>query len=296
MTSLLYAAGGLLLAGVTTAAQYEEYILAPSSRTILPFSVYKVNGTVANADNLLENVAGSATFTDPSSVTLDFGKEIAGFVTFEVSSTDSDQHIGLAYTESSLWISGKGSDATADAGLDQILWFSPTGPGNYTVAPEHDRGGFRYLSLIHNTTGSISVEQVSVHFSAMPDVDENSLKNYSGYFHCDDELLNRVWYAGAYTNQLCTVSTTQRVGRVLELILTDDRSTHIEATRLCIWASSIPTCRETARHRIHGTIITPSRMVPRLWLMVLNVTDSSGLATWLSLCLPWQSHTTSWYP
>ena len=206
MASLLYAAGAVLFLGATTAAKYEEYILAPSSRTILPASIYKVNGTVESADNLLGNASGSATFTDPSSVTLDFGKNIAGIVTFQVSNTDSDQYIGLAYSESSLWISGEGSDATADAGLDEVLWFSPTGPGNYTVAPEHDRGGFRYLSLIHNTTGGIDIERVSVHFTAMPHYADDTLQDYTGYFHCDDDLINRVWYAGAYTNQLCTVS------------------------------------------------------------------------------------------
>lgn len=206
MLSLVYAAGAVLFARVSTAARYEEYILAPSSRTILPISVYRVNGTVENAEGLLGNAAGSATFTGPSSVTLDFGKNIAGIVTLQVSSTDNDQHIGLAYSESSLWITGEGSDATADAGLDEILWFSPSGPGNYTVAPEHDRGGFRYLSLIHNTTGGIGVDNVSVHFTAMPHYADDLLQNYTGWFHCDDDLINRVWYAGAYTNQLCTVS------------------------------------------------------------------------------------------
>lgn len=209
MPSLMLAAGAVLFAGLSRAAQYEEYILAPSSRTILPVSVYKVNGTVDNSNSLLSGASGSATFTDPSSVTLDFGKNIAGIVTLQVSSTDDDQHIGLAYSESSLWITGEGSDATADAGLDEILWFSPTGPGNYTVAPEHDRGGFRYLSLIHNTTGGIDVEQVSVHFTAMPHYADDAMQDYTGYFHCDDELINRVWYAGAYTNQLCTVSTSR---------------------------------------------------------------------------------------
>lgn len=208
MASLLsYAAGAVLFAGISSAAQYEEYILAPSSRTILPVSVYKVNGTVDNAESLLGNAAGSAAFTDPSSVTLDFGKNIAGIVTLQISSTDSDQHIGLAYSESSLWITGEGSDATADAGLDEILWFSPSEAGNYTVSKEHDRGGFRYLSLIHNTTGGIEVEQVSVHFTAMPHYADDKLQDYTGYFHCNDDLINRVWYAGAYTNQLCTVST-----------------------------------------------------------------------------------------
>lgn len=34
-------------------AAYNEYILAPTSRTIIPTSVYQVNGTVDNAEALL---------------------------------------------------------------------------------------------------------------------------------------------------------------------------------------------------------------------------------------------------
>lgn len=40
---------------------------------------------------------------------------------------------------------------------------------------------------------------------AMPHVADDALREYTGYFHSNDEKLNRVWYAGAYTNQLCTI-------------------------------------------------------------------------------------------
>lgn len=172
----------------------------------MPASVYKVNGTVDDAESLLVGGEGSATFQGESAVTFDFGKNIAGIPTITIGDADEGQYIGITYSESSLWISGEGSDATADAGIDETLWFRITGPGNYTVDPSHNRGGFKYLSLIHNTTGNLEVQQLTVHFTAMPHVAEDEIAKYSGYFHCNDELINRVWYAGAYTNQLCTVS------------------------------------------------------------------------------------------
>lgn len=92
--------------------------------------------------------------------------------------------------------------------MDAPYWFQPTEPGTYTTDSDHARGGFRYLTLVHNTTGSIDVESISVHYTAMPHYEEDQIANYTGYFHCDDDLLNRIWYAGAYTNQLCTVSRT----------------------------------------------------------------------------------------
>ncbi|KAI6862019.1 bacterial alpha-L-rhamnosidase domain-containing protein [Hortaea werneckii] len=200
----------LSVANAAAAAKYDQYILAPSSRSLHPASVYEVNGTVSGADSLTTSSnssdgRGSAIFKGPSAVAYDFGKNIAGLVTLQVGDVDEDQYIGLTYTESSLWISSEGCDATADAGLEEALWFHVTGPGNYTVERQHERGAFRYLSLIHNTTGGIEVQQVNVHFTPMPHYADDQLRDYTGYFHCDDELLNRVWYAGAYTNQICTI-------------------------------------------------------------------------------------------
>jgi hypothetical protein len=200
----------LLLSGVVAAAKYEEYILAPRSRTLYPANVHGFNGSISGTDSLIGGTGGEAVFDGISAVTYDFGKNIAGFVTLQIGDVDEDQFIGLTYTESSLWISNISSDATEDAGMDEPYWFQPTEGGNFTTDKDHGRGGFRYLTLVHNTTGSIAVESVSVYFTAMPHYDESQIANYTGYFHCDDELLNRIWYAGAYTNQLCTVRPHHR--------------------------------------------------------------------------------------
>lgn len=187
----------LLCSSLAAAAKYDEYILAPASRSLHPTAVHNVNGTVDGADSLTGEETGSAIFQGESVVTYDFGINIAGVVTLTVGDVDSSQYIGLTYTESSLWITSEGSDGTADAGLDEILWFQPTGPGDYTVSREHERGGFRYLSLQHNSTGSIEVEQVTVQYTPMPHWEDDQLRDYTGYFHCNDDLINRVWYAGA---------------------------------------------------------------------------------------------------
>ncbi|KAL1620160.1 hypothetical protein SLS54_006361 [Diplodia seriata] len=188
------------------AVPYEQYILAPSSRTLHPVSVWKVNGTVPGVDSVTGDAPGSATFTDISAATFDYEKNIAGVVSLTVGEvSDESQYIGITFSESSLWISGESSDATADAGNDETLWFQPKEAGVYTVPRQNERGAFRYLSLVHNTTGSLEITQVTTHYTAMPHIADDQLRNYTGYFHCDDELLNRVWYAGAYTNQICTI-------------------------------------------------------------------------------------------
>ncbi|OJD40488.1 glycoside hydrolase family 78 protein [Diplodia corticola] len=184
------------LAASTLAVPYEQYILAPSSRTLHPVSVWKVNGTVPGAESVAGDALGSATFTDASAATFDYEKNIAGVVSLTVGDvSDENQYIGITFSESSLWISGESSDATADAGNDETLWFQPKEAGVYTVPRQNERGAFRYLSLVHNTTGSLEITQVTTHYTAMPHYADDQLRNYTGYFHCD----------GAYTNQICTI-------------------------------------------------------------------------------------------
>ena len=170
---------------------YSEYILAPASRTVYPASVHKVNGSVSNAASLTGSAHGSATFNGISSVTFGYGKNIAGVVSVTVGSSSSpNAFIGSTYTESSLWINGQASDATADAGLDEVLWLLVgKGPATYTVDRIHERGAFRYLSLISNTSANVQVTSVSTNFTAAPVQD---LRAYREYFHSNDELLNQI--------------------------------------------------------------------------------------------------------
>lgn len=183
---------------------YSHYILAPDNRTISPVSVYNINGSVTNAEAVTATGNGTAVFDGLVGVTYDYGKNIAGVVSVTVGASSSpDAFIGLTYSESSLWISPNGSDATQDIGIDDILWLAVgEGPGTYSVSRDHERGAFRYLSLVTNTSGTIEVTAVTTNFTAAP---VNDLRAYSGYFNCNEELLNRIWYAGAYTNQLCTI-------------------------------------------------------------------------------------------
>jgi len=77
-------------------------------------------------------------------------------------SSSTDALIGLTYSESSIWISGQGSDATGDFGLDEVLWLPVgKGPGIYTVERWYERGAFKYLSLISNSSATIEVTSVS---------------------------------------------------------------------------------------------------------------------------------------
>lgn len=189
---------------------YSQYVLTPKSRTLRPASVYNINGTVQDAQSLVGGNA-NAVFVGLSAVTYDFGKNVGGLVSFNVSEvTTSGAYIGISFAESSLWINPEGCDATADAGIDAALWWQVSSGSSYTAQKQYQRGGFRYLNVYHNTTGNVTLSDLTVYYTAIPHYSEEQLAQgiQTGYFHCEDEQINRIWYAGAYTNELCTIDPT----------------------------------------------------------------------------------------
>ena len=208
-TVLSVALAAALLLPHASAIPYSEYILAPSQRILTPASVHRANGSVTNPTGLTTSGDGSSTLTGESAITYDYRINIGGLVSFAVSAVNgSDNFIGIAYSESSFWIAPDGSDATQNVGLDEILWYPVSGPGSYSVDNAHQRGGFRYLSVHHNSSGSVELSSVTTNYTAMPHYADDAMRDYTGYFHCSNEQLNRVWYAAAYTDQLCTIPAT----------------------------------------------------------------------------------------
>lgn len=190
---------------------YSEYVLTPKSRTLRPASVYNINGTVENAQSLISGKSANTVLVGQSAVTYDFGRNVAGLVSFNVTGiSGNDNYIGVSFTESNLWISSESCDSTADAGIDAPLWWQVAASSSYTAEKQYQRGGFRYLNVYHNTTGNVTLSDLTVHYTAIPQYSDAQLAQgiQTGYFHCEDEQINRVWYAGAYTNEMCTIDPT----------------------------------------------------------------------------------------
>ena len=194
--------------GLNSEAINRKYNYAPSSRLLAPRSVFRSADSVASPQNILmgqsTRLGGNGAF-----VTLDFGQEVAGIVTIRFAgASDSSQQVGLAFSESSLYVGTADSDHSSGGAIpDGVLYATISGPGSYTMPVDKLRGGFRYLTIFLTSNGWVDLNNVSLHFSAMPGLPDP--QSYTGYFYCDDDLLNRIWYAGAYTVQLNTVDPTQ---------------------------------------------------------------------------------------
>jgi len=79
--------------------------------------------------------------------------------------------------------------------------FTTAGNGSYVMPDISLRGGYRYLTLflVTNSTTTVELSDISLDIGFQPTW--SNLQAYQGYFHSSDELLNRIWYSGAYTLQ-----------------------------------------------------------------------------------------------
>jgi len=178
---------------------WDANIYAPSSRTVAPKSVLTGEGRTTRPWSPPEGLPSNG-----SRLVFDFGKEVGGIVTLRYAVRGSGRGaVGLAFSEARNWI-GEWSDSSNGAfrGPDGAIYSNFSGPGDvvYTMPDEKLRGGFRYLTLfLVAASASVEVQGVSLEIGFQPTW--SNLRAYQGYFHSDDELLNRIWYAGAYTLQ-----------------------------------------------------------------------------------------------
>jgi hypothetical protein len=177
---------------------WQANILAPSSRTVSPASILSKSG------EFVSQFPGNSQLTgNGSQLVFDFGVEVGGLVTLEYSATGQG-FVGLAFTESKNWI-GEWSDSSNGGfkGPDGAIYshFNDSGIYTYTMPDLRLRGGFRFLTLflVTNETTTVNVTDIKLEIGFQPTW--SNLKAYQGYFHSSDELLNRIWYSGAYTLQ-----------------------------------------------------------------------------------------------
>lgn len=180
---------------------------APGSRTVAPVAVYETAGSVVNARGML---TGGTTRLDGSDaeITLDFGREVGGILTLRFAgASDSKQSVGIAFTESSLYVGRESDTSTGRTGPDGAIYANAMGKGSYSMPPGELRGGFRYVTIFMNSGGWVELSGVSLLFTPSPEMADP--RDYRNYFESNDALLNRIWYAGAYTVQMDTIGPDQ---------------------------------------------------------------------------------------
>lgn len=187
--------------GPTSAAfpgAWDKYNYSPASRTVSPESILSASG------EFISDYTGPATLKlNGSQLIFDFGKEVAGIVTVSYGATGTG-NLGLAFTEAKNW-TGEWSDSSNGSFQPDgylLANVTTTSEANYTMPDPRLRGGFRYLTLFSEAATEafqINIQDITVEIAYQPSW--SNLRAYQGYFSCSDDLLNRIWYSGAYTLQ-----------------------------------------------------------------------------------------------
>ena len=188
---------------------------SPASRTVSPANILSPNHTI------LWPYPGSADLNSNGSLLIfDFGQEVGGIITVKYTATGTG-NLGLAFSEARNWTgeASDGSNGSYKPGGDGALLIaiSYTGAGSYTVPDVSLRGGFRYLSVFTITDSTIDVKITAVTLEIAYQPTWSDLRAYGGYFYSNDDLINRIWYAGAYTLQ--TNAVPPNTGREYPLLL-----------------------------------------------------------------------------
>jgi hypothetical protein len=213
---------------------WQPYVLAPSSHTVLPVSVLSDDprgGSVQGDPDAALGGPSSVTLTSTGSRTtspllmLDFGKEVGGEISVHVLSASSPApqlHACFSETKAEMALTPAQNDGEAAyaPGCDTAnIWNGyPGTPYTWdsdshtlplsgtalpaTITDTEPRGGFRYLTLFLDGPGSVTLNDVSLDFQAAPLQADPAA--YRGWFLSSSNELNELWYAGAYTVQMDT--------------------------------------------------------------------------------------------
>ncbi|KII85113.1 glycoside hydrolase family 78 protein [Plicaturopsis crispa FD-325 SS-3] len=193
---------------------WDAFNYAPHSKIVSPHAIYRVEGNVTHAANLV--AGGGATISGNGSwVTVDFDKEVGGLISWTFDAVSSTSAVSLSFTESPSFVRPYASDDSTypeyTTTYDGVLNVpAPLSPGKWTQPAYALRGGFRYLTIVSTSDVSVTISNITCAISFMPHVDD--LRAYTGYFYAadpnfpDKNFLTKLWYAGAYTVQTNTVA------------------------------------------------------------------------------------------
>lgn len=215
--------GSLALSLKQSKDQAERYVHSPPSREVNFKYIYGVEGNVSNPRaSFIGSQTNSAAKLEGvnATVSLDVGQITAGHLIFEAksvcdSNNKQESKIGIAFAENEVYAARDsdlshslkgGKDASLNITLPCDNW------KQIRIGDAHTRGSFRFVTFFVHDGYGVELKEAKVEFNASPDVADDALGSYSGWFYSSDEVLNKIFYAAVYTIQLCRIGANS--GRV----------------------------------------------------------------------------------
>jgi alpha-L-rhamnosidase len=190
--------------GIAVSGAWRSYVLDSPTPLIYPVG-FDVRNT--KAGNTIENPGGisapdssaatlTATSGDGPFEIVDLGRLTGGQVEVGVSGGSGVQ-IRVSYSEAKRFLGPAGDIDHGSQGRNDDPSnrsdLVPASPGNYRLAGI--RGAERYIRIQLADAGNAQIDYVRVIATHL----RPPVADYVGHFLSSDDLLNRIWYAGAYT-------------------------------------------------------------------------------------------------
>jgi len=212
---------------------WQAYNMVPTSASSCPVSVQSTSGNVSNAQSILCNGGGGLTLTMTAGgptprVVLDYGKDVGGIPWLDVSTASGNPQMKVGYSETLQYLTDNGGDyppcqcfGNGEGDINRFDVYSVAAPG--LIVNRTTQGGQRFQVITLTSPGTVMLRGVGINYIA----DRTQAANYGGNFMSSDDMLNKVWYSGAYTAQLDSVPTRSLPGNY-----------RIESGTLSAWGSA----------------------------------------------------------
>jgi len=185
---------------------WQRYVLTPQGCSasqpcrVSPVSLYYKNDGVTVGDNG-EITLNYALGGQAPMVILDYGQDVGGYTRFSYYGATPNL-LQASYSESTNNLSAIGDGAFSSALLansgDPLTFQMIPVIGNGSYQGSQLQGGFRYQRIVLNVPGTITLTNIATELTAPL----RSPEEYAGNFLSDSDIINRIWYAGAYTVNL----------------------------------------------------------------------------------------------
>lgn len=190
-------------------APWSRYVEGPPTLNVRPVAIVGMNGDIRDAEALCDRRHGSTTLTrtsadtGPTDIVLDYGKDVGGLPYFTVSAATGSPDLHVSYREGGQYADQPNGDTNPTTGIPRpgedphrYDEYTVAGPG--VISASLIQGGERYERISLTSPGTVTLRAVGIHFMAY----DATPGKYQGWFLSSDDMLNRIWYAGAYTAQL----------------------------------------------------------------------------------------------
>jgi len=182
---------------------WQRYVLGPSTAIARHVRIVSTSGQVENAAALLTPAKGNSAMlartandSSPTNVVLDYGIDVGGLPTIDVTAASGSPQLRASYSESLPYLTLDGDHAPShSADTHRYDEVTVNEPGTITNA--YTQGGERYQMISLTTPGTVALRAVGIKIGFY----RAGADAYRGHFVCSDEELNKIWYASAYTLQ-----------------------------------------------------------------------------------------------